>query len=167
MNKNLVVAGVGALAVFAGVLWLARDSAAPGNAAPVAGGKQPDAPSVDAPEQPGQPAPVAPPLSPSDASRRPVPTDPRLAALLGTPDDALVEYVAGPDGRVIQELDKDPSSRSYGKPLRQYTYAGDKLAGVVAYKYLGNQVQVIRAMASYKPDGSVDGYHETTEYTKP
>jgi len=93
-----------------------------------------------------------------------LPADPRLAALLVTPDNGQIEFVKGADGRVIQEIDKDPNSLGYGKPLRDYVYAGDKVVGLTAYRYQANQVEVIRAAVAYKPDGSIADYRESTSF---
>lgn len=163
MKISQVAAGVAALAVFAGVYWVARDPApvSPATETPREGVPESEATDVAK----GAAAPEAPVAI--TAASRPVPTDPRLAALLGVPGDALVEYKGGPDGRVILEIDNDPNSKAYRKPLREYGYVGGNLATVTVYKYLGTQVQVIRAVASYKPDGSVDEYRETTDYRKP
>jgi len=175
-KRALAWSGAAAVAVFAGVLWFARESAetdptgAPqASASPEARADANSEPKASA--SPGPKAENSPPARaravPADRAQRPAPTDPRLAALLGAPEDALVEYRAGPDGRVIQEIDDDPNSQGYRKPLREYSYAGDQLAVVTVYKYLGGQVQVIRAVATYKADGSVDQFRETTEYRTP
>ena len=84
-----------------------------------------------------------------------------------SPPNALIEFIAGADGKVIKEIDNDPSSAGYTKPLREYTYAGDKIIRLVSYKYLGNQVQIVTADVVYKPDGSVDKYRESTNYEHP
>jgi hypothetical protein len=160
MTKGTVVAGgIALVVVFAGVYWIARDPLPAGPAATAAD------------SAPTEPATAEPPSSANPASRpspiRATPEDPRLAALMGPPADPLIEYLPGPDGRIIKEIDRDPNSQGYSKPLREYLYADGKLIGVTAYKYLGNQVQVIRASVTYKPDGSVDDYREITEYRKP
>jgi hypothetical protein len=98
----------------------------------------------------------------SDPTGRPVPADPRLAALMVSPANDLIAFVKGADGRVIQEVDQDPGSPSFRKPLREYTYAGDKVVGVTNYRYLGGQTEVARTAVSYKPDGSVDEFREST-----
>ena len=94
----------------------------------------------------------------------PATADPRLAILAVSPDNGLIEFVKAPDGKVIQEIDKDPNSPSFRKPLREYSYSGDQVVALTAYKYLGGQVQIIRTMVSYKPDGSVGQIKETTTY---
>jgi hypothetical protein len=93
-----------------------------------------------------------------------VTTDPRLAALMVSPDNALIEFIPDDTGKVIKEIDNDPNSGGYRKPLREYMYAGDRVVGLVSYKYLGDQVQIVKAAVSYKPDGSVDQYQESTSY---
>jgi hypothetical protein len=122
---------------------------------------------AQSPSPPPSPGTSPAPLERSAPARPPTATDPRLAALLGAPGDALVQYKTAPDGRVIQEVDLDPNSQGYLKPMREYQYAGDRLAVVTVYRYLGTQLQVTRATASYKADGSIDEYHETTDYRKP
>lgn len=163
MKRTLVAAGIGAIAVFAGILWFARETEpAAGSAAQTppaaAPGERAESPEIGS-ATPETPSPIA--------VQRPVVVDPRVAALMGPPNDPLIEYVAGPDGRLIKEIDKDPNSQGYLKPLREYSYAGDKLVAIVARKYLGNHVQVIRARVTYNSDGSVDQYGETTAYEKP
>ena len=162
-NGKRVAIVIAAVAVFAGVYWLAREpelakrDVEPASDAVAKPDQGPEVPAGA--DQPSVPAPVTP--------KSPVATDPRLAALIGAPGDPMVEYLAGPDGRVIKEVDKDPNSQGHLKPLREYTYAGGDLVGVTVYKYLGTQVQVIRAAVTYHPDGSVDQFRETTDYQKP
>jgi hypothetical protein len=162
MNGKVLAGGIAVVAVFAAVIHFARESRTPGvpeeatNTAAATSGEE------TAPRE----APRS--VVPADVTpNRPAPTDPRLAALLGQPENALVEYIAGPDGRVIQEIDNDPASQGYRKPLRDYLYAGDKIAGITTYKYLGTQVQTRRVLVTYEADGSVDELRETTDYAKP
>jgi hypothetical protein len=155
--KKAIVIGTLAVAVFAGVIYFARDS-----------GDQPPAaaqPSDErAPAEAAKPAAAPAPASKSGTPSRPATTDPRLAALMVSPDNALIEFVPDDTGKVIKEIDNDPNSAGYRKPLREYTYAGDRVVGLVSYKYLGDQVQIVKAAVSYKPDGSVDHYQEATSY---
>jgi hypothetical protein len=162
MNRTLIAAGIAAVAVFGAVYWFARPAAE--SPAPAAIGAEQTAPAAAATAAPAASdnAPAGP--SRTDASGRPAPVDPRLAALVGAPGNPLVEYVADREGRVIVEINKDPSSARRGKPLREYTYRDGRLAGVVVYRPLGNQVQVVRADVTYKPDGSVDQFRENTTY---
>jgi hypothetical protein len=158
MNKGLIAAAAAVAAVFAGVWYFAGDRGrdAPTNASPA------DA-RVPVAQPPTATAPVA--QTPrNDPQGRPVPPDPRLAQLMVTPDNGLIEYKKGADGRVIQEIDKDPNSLGYGKPLRDYVYSGDKVVKLTAYRYQANQVEVTRAAVSYKPDGSVADFRESTSY---
>jgi len=160
VNKTLVAAVVAGVAVFAGVVYFAREPATPG---PAAGEPAPKSPvAAEAAKPTTTRAPVSRQVPPS----RPVASDPRLAALMVSPDrgDGLIEFFADAEGRVINEIDNDPNSARYRKPLREYTYAGDKVIRLVAYKDLGNQVQIITANVVYKPDGSVDRYDEQTRY---
>jgi hypothetical protein len=158
VSKAVIVGVVAVVAVFAGVYYVARDRDAdvePPAAAAVKG--DPAAAASPSAADPTPAAPVAP-------VRPTVPSDPRLAALMVSPANDLVEFVPGPDGRVIKEIDKDPASAGFGKPLREYTYHGDKVTGLTVYRYLGGQTQIIRADVTYKPDGSVDQYREDTRY---
>jgi hypothetical protein len=93
----------------------------------------------------------------------PAPSDPRLAALSISPDNGLIEFVRAPDGKVIAEIDKDPSSPGFNKPSREYLYSGDKRVGVTAYRYMGDHVEVSRTTVFYKPDGSVDQLAASTD----
>jgi len=160
LNKTLVAAAVAGVAVFAGVVYFAREPATPDSAAGGPAAKPLAAAQTVTPE--AARAPVSRSVPPS----RPATSDPRLAALMVSPDrgDGLIEFFADAEGRVINEIDNDPNSPRYRKPLREYTYAGDKVIRLVAYKDLGNQVQIITATVVYKPDGSVDRYDEQTRY---
>jgi hypothetical protein len=163
MKGRFVAGGVAVAAVFIGVYWLARDPAplVPDPVTPA----QPLVP-LDAAPEPAIDAATSVPQQ-QVAPRRPSVADPRLAALMGQPDHPLVEYLSDPEGRLIREIDNDPNSQGYRKPLREYLYAGDRVVAIVVNTYLGNQVQIIRASVTYKPDGTVDQYRETTEYQKP
>jgi hypothetical protein len=156
--KKVIIIGTLAVAVFAGVIYFARG---PGEQLPDAA--QPADETVRA--EAANPVAAAPvPATRSGTPSRPVPPDPRLAALMVSPDNALIEFVPDDNGKVIKEIDNDPNSAGYRKPLREYMYAGDRVVGLVSYKYLGDQVQIVKAAVSYKPDGSVDEYQESTSY---
>ncbi len=90
--------------------------------------------------------------------------DPRLAALAVSPDNGLIEFIHGSDGKVISEIDKDPSSPGFRKPTREYTYSGDQVIALTSYRYLPDHVEISRTSVSYKPDGSIDRYAESTSY---
>jgi hypothetical protein len=96
------------------------------------------------------------------ATSKAPPADPRLAALMVSPRSDLIEFVAGADGKVIKEIDQDPSSLGFRKPLREYSYSGGKVVGLTAYRYLADHVEITRTVVSYKADGSVDQYLEST-----
>lgn len=93
-----------------------------------------------------------------------VPSDPRLAVLAVSPPNDLIEFISGPDGQVIKEIDKDPASAGFNKPSREYIYSHGKVIGLTAYRYLGDQVEITQTAVSYKPDGSVDALVEKTAY---
>jgi hypothetical protein len=155
MKKTHIAAAVAVIAVFAGVLYFAGDftDESPAKAAPARTATVPTEP-VAAP----------PPVSKSTVASRPATSDPRLAALMVSPDNSLIDFFADAEGRVIKEIDNDPNSPSFGRSLREYTYAGDKVIRLVVYRYLGGQVQVVTADVVYKPDGSIDQYKESTDY---
>jgi hypothetical protein len=159
VRNTHVVGGIAVVAVFAGVLYLARDPAQQAPAATHPAEKK------GAPAEAVKPAASAPlPVSRSATPHRPVTSDPRLAALMVSPDNGLIEFVADANGKVIKEIDNDPASPGYRKPLREYSYAGDLVIRLVSYRYLGGQVQTTQADVRYKPDGSVDQYQESTSY---
>jgi len=158
MNKSVIAGVVAAVAVFAGVVYfesgsaqkVSIDDASAKAATPVAEAAKP-------------PTPTGPGLVPSSTPPpRSTAVDPRLVALMVSPNNAQIEYLSDPEGRVIKEIDKDPASPGFGKPLREYTYAGKQVIRLVTYHYLGDQVQVVTADVVYKPDGSVDQFHEST-----
>jgi hypothetical protein len=160
MNKPVVAGVIAAVAVFAGVIYLERGSAQRASlddAHAKAAAKPAEVEPPPAPIAPGLVASTAPPP-------RAKPADPRLAALMVSPNNAQIEYFSDPEGRVIKEIDNDPNSQGYRKPLREYTYAGKQVIRLVTYHYLGDQVQVVTADVVYKADGSVDQYHEATKY---
>jgi hypothetical protein len=155
MNRSLVTGLVAAVAVFGGTLWFMRDPADGSKAAPAANARE----QARAATPPG----IAPPaMSPGSAASRPTSTDPRLAALIGAPSGALVDFLLDAEGRLIKEMDSDPGSPGYRRPLREYTYMGDKVIRLVKYQYNGNETQIITADIVYRPDGSIDQYHQTT-----
>ena len=157
--KITVAAGIAIVAVFVGVIYFARDPALKTQPK-----DQPDLAKAAAAPEAAKPAAATLAISQSNAAARPVTSDPRLAALMVSPDNGLIEFLAGADGKVIKEIDNDPNSPGFRKPLREYLYAGDKVVGLTAYKYLGDQTQIVRALVTYKPDGSVDKYQESTAY---
>ena len=157
MSKKIIGGSIAVVAVFAGVIYFANDA---GDEAPATAPPAEKVNVVEAPPAAKQPTPVARAGTPV----RPVTSDPRLAALMVSPANALIEFVPDADGRVIQEIDKDPNSPGYKKPLREYMYAGAKVVGLTSYKYLGDQVQITKVALTYKPDGSVDKYMESTSY---
>ncbi|HUQ08753.1 MAG TPA: hypothetical protein VM146_00460 [Steroidobacteraceae bacterium] len=167
MSKGVVVSVVAAAAVFGGVWYFAARSDAPeptqsGAHGVAQSGAQPVA--EDRAAGPARAGATPADIGPTDSKGRPVPADPRLLALMVTPDDALIDYVKGPDGRVIRELDNDPNSPRYRKPVREYIYAGANVAGLTTYRNVGGQVEVVRVLVSYKPDGGIDQYRESVAH---
>lgn len=163
MQGSVIAFGLACAALVGGATWYATRSGDVQSAStgPATGGKPvPDvdfAAPVDHPQMPALPVSAS-------GSVAPTPGDPRLAALRVSPDNDLIEFVSAVDGRVIREIDNDPASVSYRKPLRDYSYRGNSVVGMTAYQYLGDHVQVTRTRVSYKPDGSVDELQESTSY---
>jgi len=160
MNRPVVLGAIAAVAVFAGVIYWSRE--------PAQRSAQTQVP-AKAEKPPALPAPPTVPAGPGLVSSstpppRLAPADPRVAVLMASPNNALVEYFSDAEGRVIKELDNDPNGPGYRKPLREYSYAGKQVISVVSYHYLGSQVQVVTTDVTYKPDGSVDQFHESTRY---
>jgi hypothetical protein len=159
VRKTLVAGAIAVVAVFAGVIYFARD---PEQQAPAA--SQPPA-GEGARAEAVKPAAEAPlPATRSDTPRRPVTSDPRLAALMVSPDNGLIEFATDDNGKVFKEIDNDPNSPGYRRPLREYSYAGDQVVRLVSYRYLGDEVQIVQADVTYKPDGTVDEYRESTSH---
>jgi hypothetical protein len=155
MRKTVVPSAIAAVTVFAAVWYFARESTDQTTESPAAAerGANHVAENVQGAGRDAEPA---------RSSSGPANADPRLEVFAVSPDNGLIEFVRAPDGKVIMEIDKDPSSPSYRKPLREYSYAGNHPMAVTDYRYVGGKVQVIRTLASYKPDGSVDQIKETT-----
>ena len=158
------VLAVGAGALVAGVAYLKHDPAdqSPATMQSVPGKWASADPAMQAA---GAPRSSVSPGSSSEPKRedlKPVPPDPRLAALMVSPDNDLIEFVRGSDGKVITEIDKDPSSPGFKKPMREYMYSRGKVIGLTAYRYLPDHVEISRTAVSYKPDGSIDRYAEST-----
>ena len=101
------------------------------------------------------------PAQPQRTGSEGVPADPRLAALMVSPPSDLIEFIAGADGKVIKEIDQNPSSLGFKKPSREYTYANGRVVALTSYRYFGDHVEITRIAVSYKPDGSVDQYMES------
>ena len=157
MKKQVIGTVVIAAAFGVGIYFMMR----PAERAPEAAAQEERAAGADSsPESKPQPT----SRSSVDAAKNPAPADPRLATLKVSPDNGLIEFVSGADGKVIQEIDNDPNSLGYRKPTREYLYAGDKVVGLVAYRYFGDRVEITRTSVAYKPDGSVDDMRESTTY---
>jgi hypothetical protein len=167
--KNPVILGALFVGAFiAAVLYLKPDPAnPPASTAATASHEQASA-------EPAKPAKVSPrsrtsnamPSSPRPAGSSQVPPDPRLVALEVSPEDGLTEFVRGPDDRVIAEIDKDPNSLGFQKPRREYTYANGRVVGLTAYRYYPAYVEISRTAVSYKPDGSIEKYEESTSQVR-
>src|SRR5688572_28443800 len=157
MKPGTFISLVAAAAALVGVFYFAgwgTDADAPASA---------DASAGEVSVDPG--AGTAAPSKSTTGNVRSVPTaDPRLAVFQVSPDNGLTEFIPGADGRVIREVDKNPASWGFGKTLREYSYAGDKVATLTAYDYGGAQVRVTRIQVSYNPDGSVHQFRESTDF---
>jgi hypothetical protein len=162
MNKAFIAGAVAVVAVFGAVIWFAGDRGEAPQATPVAADPAADKAAAPEPLRSTSGLPVEAPKA-ADAART-VPADPRLAALAVSPDNGLIKFVTGDNGKVIQEFDNDPNSPSYRKPLREYMYAGDRVVGLTSYQYQGDQVQISRTVVTYKSDGSIDQYQESMSH---
>lgn len=158
MNRNIVLGAISAVAVFAGVLYFAGDFR---DETPV---KAPPVKTENIKLEPVISAAPPPAVSKSATASRPATSDPRLAALMTSPDNGLIDFYTDSEGRVIKEIDNDPGSPGFGRSLREYTYAGDRVIRLVVYRYLGDQVQTVTADVTYKADGGVDRYEEKTRH---
>lgn len=165
MNKP-ITAGVAVLAaVITAAVLLKNDS--PKSGAPPANAsmaQQPDNESAATVVQ--TPVATAGTSVPGQTDARPVPPDPRLTALAVSSPNDLIEFIRGPDGQVIKEIDKDPASLGFNKPSREYLYSHGKVTGLTAYRYTANQLEITRTTVSYKPDGSVDDLISQTTYNE-
>jgi hypothetical protein len=154
MKRSAIILVMAGLLAFAITLYLKSGSDA--TALPPAHGKTQAAP------QANPAAPAAAPRSMSGTPPRPDVDDPRLVALMNSSGETQVEWIPDADGRLIRELDSNPDSPGYRKPLRDYTYVGGKLSSVTRYRYLGgNQVEIRSARVAYRADGSVDQVQES------
>jgi hypothetical protein len=163
MNKAFIAGAVAVVAVFGGVIWFASDRGETPQATPVAADPA-AADKAAAPEPLRSTSGLPVEAQKAAGTGTAVPADPRLAALAVSPDNGLINFVTGDNGKVIREVDNDPNSPSYQKPLREYMYAGDRVVGLTSYQYQGDQVQISRTVVTYKPDGSIDQYLESMRY---
>jgi hypothetical protein len=156
MRKSAVLGALAVSVVFAGAWYLASREAAPATV---------QASSTPADRSGATAAtPTAPARAPAGAAGSGAQSDSRLQALMVSPDNGLIEFVKDADGRVIKEIDQDPSSPNFGKVSREYTYSGNQVVALTTYKHLGSQIQISRIMVSFKPNGTIEGFHESTNY---
>ena len=168
MNKGVVVGALVVAAFVAAVVYLAPGSADKPAATSDAATSRTDAGAADttapsAVPQSSGPSPAAAASGQPGAATH-APSDPRLIALAVSQDNGLIEFVRGTDGRVIAEIDKDPSSPSFRKPTREYLYSGDRVTGLTAYRYFADHTEISRTAVAYKTDGSVDRIVEDTRF---
>jgi hypothetical protein len=165
MRTPVFVGALAAAAFIAGVVYLKHDPAPQPATTQSAPGAHPVAePVMPAARSPQSSVPGGTSSGPRSTDSKQVPSDPRLAAMQSSPDNGLIEFVRGAEGKVIAELDKDPGSPSFKKPLREYVYSGDKVVAVTSYRYLPDHVEIQRTSVSYKPDGSIDRYAQSTSF---
>lgn len=157
MRKSIIVGAVVLVAVTVGAVYLTGDSTDQRDATtpPAAQKTTPAAQSAGASNTEAPRPADSPPL------------DPRLVPLQVSPANDLIKFVLGENGKVIAEIDQDPTSASFGKPTREYLYFADKIVALTEYRYSSNQVEVTRTRVSYKPDGSVDEVQQTFENEPP
>ncbi len=88
-------------------------------------------------------------------------TDRRLANLIVEKDNPMVEYVYDEGGFIIKEIDKEPSSISYKKPLKLYQYKNGKVVKIEKYEYFSTETHITTIDAAFNDDGSIQDYRET------
>lgn len=164
MSRNTILVGALVLvAVVAGAIYFTNDSTEQPTATSSAPNKNTGAGPTPGATAPGNE--MSQDGTTTDRpNARPLPPDPRLAALQVSPDNGLIKFVTAPDGKVIAEIDQDPASLGFGKPTREYTYMGGKVVGLTAYRYMSDHVEISQTVVAYKPDGSVDDLRESTRY---
>jgi hypothetical protein len=165
MNKSILIGAAVLVAIGAGIVYLTNDSADEPAATAASAADKPSGakPAVGAGPHNGMSQAGA-AAAPGRTDAKAVPPDPRLAVLQVSPDNGLIKFVIGENGKVISEIDQDPSSIGFGKPTREYLYMGDKVVGLTAYRYMSDHVEVSRTMVAYKADGSVEEIRESTSY---
>jgi hypothetical protein len=100
---------------------------------------------------------AAPPPPLSGPPPRPRFEDPRLASMVESPQGSRVEWVPDPQGRLMREMDADPASPGYRKPLRDYLYNGERVTQITRYRYQDDgQVEISTARIAYAADGSLE-----------
>lgn len=174
MNKSILIEPLRLLwrlrfavlvAIGAGVIYLKNDTTPQSPATPPSAADQTNgaAPATGAGPHNGM-SQAGTAAAPGRTDAKSVPPDPRLAVLQVSPDNGLIKFVIGENGKVISEIDQDPASIGFGKPTREYLYMGDKVVGLTAYRYMSDHVEVSRTMVAYKADGSVEEIRESTSY---
>jgi hypothetical protein len=164
VSKAIVVGAIALGALAAALIYFGGESAQNAGTIRESTSDASTASLTERPERGAQPSTHTAAVRESAPTERSVPIDPRVAALSVSPDNGLIEFVAAPDGTVIKEIDKDPNSLGFRKPSREYTYSEGRVIGMIEYKHLGTQVQISKTAVSYKADGSVDQYLESTTY---
>lgn len=165
MNKSILIGAAVLVAIGAGIVYLTNESTdEPAATAASAAGKPNGAPPAAGAGPHNGMSQAGAAAAPGRTDAKAVPPDPRLAVLQVSPDNGLIKFVIGENGKVISEIDQDPSSIGFGKPTREYLYMGDKVVGLTAYRYMSDHVEVSRTMVAYKADGSVEEIRESTSY---
>lgn len=171
MNRTTIVGAIALGAIIAGAMYLNSADQSAGTASPTADERHVVGSARQDVHQPASSTDDTTSRTHSEQPRQrdapSLPADPRLAALAVSPDNGLIEFVTAADGKVIAEIDKDPGSASFKKPLREYIYSGGRVVGLTDYRYLPDQIEITTTAVSYKPDGSVDHYSQSTRYAKP
>lgn len=86
-----------------------------------------------------------------------------LAAKLAlSEDNGKIEFVKNAQGEVIKELDQDPASISFQKPLREYGYLNGKVNSVIRYEYNSGKVTAHKLQVAYDSAGKVSDYRESS-----
>ncbi len=86
-----------------------------------------------------------------------------LAAKLAlSEDNGKIEFVKDAQGVVIKELDQDPASISFQKPLREYGYLNGKVNSVTRYEYNSGKVTAHKLQVTYDSAGELSDYRESS-----
>lgn len=83
------------------------------------------------------------------------------AKLALSTDNGNVEFIKNTQGQVIRELDQDPTSPSFKKPLSDYGYQNGKVNSVTRYEYNAGLVTIYRLQVAYDAAGNIVDFRES------
>lgn len=85
-----------------------------------------------------------------------------VAKLALSEDNGKIEFVKNTQGVIIKELDQDPASISFQKPLREYGYLNGKVNSMTRYEYSSGKVTAYKLHVAYDSAGEVSDYRESS-----